>query len=135
MPDQVDDGILADFQAYLETETLLTKPWRQYRETITQWHRAVDQVDGWPLTHLAVPPPRRGYCLDWAALPQPLRDDTERWLARLAGDDLLADDGPTRPARPETIKHHRFQVRQLVSALQLLRTGLARGAGRRRPTR
>jgi hypothetical protein len=65
----------------------------------------------------------------WSDFPPSLRADLQGWLGRLAGDDLFEelledegeesalDAGPGRPARPITLRHREYQVRQFASAL------------------
>lgn len=118
-PDGVDDAVGRHFLACLRDETFVQRPEALHRRTLTLWNKAADTIDGWPQVSLTLPSNRRGYCLPWDRLPDPLRQDAEAWLENLRNPDILGDDAPARPARPATVTARKFQVRQIVSALVL----------------
>ena len=116
-PDQIDDKIMALFLDALRLESFVTEPEKLHRNTCRLWNRARLEVPDWPDRKVTVPVLHQRYCLAWESLPATFRKDAEEFLTRLSGDDPLAIDGPPRPARPATIAHRRFAIRQLVSGL------------------
>jgi integrase len=116
-PEAVDDAVLARFREALEHSSLVRQPRQVYRDATRSWNRAAAAVPGWPATRVSVPPRvRQTYVLSLSTFPASFAADLEGWLARLAGQDLLAEL-PFRPVRASTIARRRFQVLQLASAL------------------
>ncbi len=117
-PDDVDDDVIARFHHALDQGSLLKDPAQVVRNTIGAWNKAHEAVAEWPGTSLTPLPSRREtYSLPWSAFPKSFVDDLELWLSHLAGEDLLADSGPSRPLRPATCAHRKGQVRRFASAL------------------
>src|SRR5689334_18998085 len=63
-----------------------------------------------------------GWTLPLAAFPASFRDDVQAWLARLAGRDSLAEDGPDRPLRAASVQTRPMEIRMAASALVLAGT-------------
>ena len=116
-PETVDDAVLERFRLALEQSSLVRRPGQVHYNATRAWNRAAAAVPGWPATHVAPPPRVRvTYVLPLAAFPASFGADLEGWLARLAGEDPLAEL-PFRPVRASTIARRRFQVLQLASSL------------------
>jgi len=116
-PAAVDDAVLARFREALEHSSLVRRPGQVHYNATRSWNRAAAAVPGWPATQVSVPPRvRQTYLLRSGVLPTSFNVDLEGWLARLAGQDLLAEL-PFRPVRPSTLARRRFQILQLASAL------------------
>jgi integrase len=115
-PEAVDDAVMERFRAALEHSSLVRNPAKAHRDATHSWNRAA-AVSGWPATRVSPPPRvRKTYVLPLSAFPPSFGADLEGWLARLAGQDLLAEL-PFRPVRQSTLRTRRLQVRQLASAL------------------
>ena len=115
-PAAADASALDRFIAELDVSSLAIDPQSLRRQTITAWAQCARTVPDWPAQALGAPVPR-AWAIPWAELPVTLRADTEAWISRLAGHDLLAEEGPARPLRPATLRHHREQVRLAASAM------------------
>jgi integrase len=116
-PEEVDDTAFERFRVALEQTSLVRHPERVHRDTAYCWNRAATTVPGWPAKRLMVPRrAKQPYVLPPEAFPASFRADLAAWLARLAGEDLLAAL-PFRPVRPATRERRHLQVLQLASAL------------------
>jgi integrase len=115
-PEAVDQAFAA-FRQYLDA-ALLKNPAIVYRACLSAWNTARDTVPGWPDFTVAIPERRDRWTLHWEVFPSSLRADTQRWLDRLAGRDLLAEL-LFRPVRPATLRSREYQIRQFASALLL----------------
>jgi integrase len=116
-PEAVDDAVLARFREALERSSLVRRPGQAHDNATRSWNRAAAAVPGWPARRVSVPPRvRKTYVLPLATFPTSFGADLEAWLARLAGQDLLAEL-PFRPVRPSTLERRRFQILQLASGL------------------
>ena len=49
--------------------------------------------------------------------PDSFQSDVNAWLERLRNPDLFDASGPSKPLRPKTIAHRRFQIQEVASAL------------------
>lgn len=121
-PAEVSDQHLRDLRTTLVEESFQNKPEAVVANAVKTWNRLKEQVAGWPQVHLA-PPPRKKepWTIPLEAFPVSFLDDVDRWTDRLANPDLLDGNGPPKPLRPKTIRHRRFQIREVASAL--LRSG------------
>ena len=115
-PDEVQAESFELFKDALEQEGLIKDPRSVHQHACRCWNKAVDIVEGWPKIRVEVPSYRETYTLDWPAFPSSLRQDTQGWLDRLAGLDLV-DPIPFKPVKPSTLERREFQIRQLASAL------------------
>ena len=107
---------LERFHRMLTEEALLHDPAATWANTVRAWNRAVVRVVGWPQVTIRRELRRQIYGLPWSAFPQSLKLDVEAWLARLSGRDF-AEEGPTRPLGPVTLKAREYELRIFVSAL------------------
>jgi integrase len=116
-PEAVDDAVMARFRTALEHSSLVRQPGQVHYSATRSWNRAAAAVPGWPATRVSVPPRvRQTYVLRPEVFSMSFNADLEAWLARLAGEDLLAEL-PFRPVRPSTLARRRFQILQLASGL------------------
>lgn len=115
-PEGVDEQTFAAFRDWLEQGTLVPDPARLHRRACAQWNRAAGLVPGWPPRTVAVPCRTNHVRLPPATFPPSFHADVDAWLARLAGDDPLDEDGPARPLRPATLRHLRYEVYMAASA-------------------
>jgi hypothetical protein len=115
-PETVTVDDLEAFAADLRNASLSKHPEEIWRATASAWNRAQKIVPGWPAVTIDIPKRRQTYTLPWSAFEPSLKADVDRWLARLAGRDLLADV-PFRPVRPETLACRERQLRTFASAL------------------
>jgi hypothetical protein len=117
-PTNIDDGIAAAFLITLENDGLIRKPRQVHRTMCLTWNRAAQALAELPLTRLTVPQYKRAYSLPWYAFPTSLREEVAAYLARLSGEDLLAD-GNFRPLRAASIESYSRLFRAFLSALEL----------------
>ena len=115
-PTDVDDDIAAAFLSALENDGLIRKPRQVYRTLCVMWNRAAKMFLTLSLAPLTVPQYKIVYSLPWDAFPPSLRDEATAYLARLSGEDLLAD-GDFRPLRPASIQSYDRLFRAFFSAL------------------
>ena len=114
-PSDVSDETVAAYHAALDEGLLLKRPRPLVQQVVLRWNEAAAMIPGWPPQRLARLDARDTYCLDWNAFPVSFQADVDRWLHRLSGHDLLANDAPDRPLSPATVKHRRHQLRALAS--------------------
>lgn len=115
-PHDVSDETVAAYHTALDEGLLLKRPRPLVQQVVLRWNEAAASIPGWPARQLSRLDSRDTYCLDWNAFPTSFQDDVDRWLHRLSGHDLLANDAPDRPLSPATLKHWRHQIRALASA-------------------
>ena len=115
-PDDVREENFERFRMALENESLVKNHLVVHQHACRCWNKAVNLVDGWPNLQVKVPSYRESYTLDWSAFPSTLKDDTQRWLDRLAGRNLRKPI-PFKPVKASTLECREFQIRQLASAL------------------
>ncbi len=117
-PYDVDDTTIERLHRALVEEDFVTDPEATVRQTIYAWNRAAKESNVWPPRALSKRPNRReGWTLALDEFPPSFRDDLDRWIARLRGDDPLAEDAAPMRLRPSTVKHRAFQIRMFASAL------------------
>lgn len=118
-PGEVSDLHIASLLSTLETETFVDKPAAKVGAAVGAWNRLRETVEGWPSHILATPRKKEPWTIPLATFPDSFQADVDRWLERLARPSLLDDDGPIKPLRPSTIRHRRFQIQEMASALVL----------------
>lgn len=117
-PADVDDTVIAEFGAALETDGTIKHPRVKAQSAARAWNQCKENVPGWPQQTLTVPAYRETYTLDWSDFQESFRADAEAFLRRLGKDgDLLAADGPPRALTDKTIRTRSYQIRQFASAL------------------
>ncbi|MBV1800639.1 tyrosine-type recombinase/integrase [Siccirubricoccus sp. G192] len=122
-PEQVGEGTLEQFPGYLDIVRLKGSA-GLLRDTRRAWNRACSEVPDWPGRLLETKPRKGLRVLPWETFPASLRADLQGWLDYRAGIGLppeaegeREDDGPSKPARPTTLKHREHQVQQFASTL------------------
>ncbi len=115
-PEEVDDHVVAAFLEALTDGLLLKRPMPIVQQVVLRWNQASAEIAGWPRQQLTRIDRRDTYCFEWEAFPKSFRNDLERWLNRLSGADILANDTPEKPLAEATLKHRRHQIRALASA-------------------
>jgi integrase len=113
------DVTLADFDDYRQAITndrLRKDPEKSWDRLVWVWNWCLHNVSGWPAILVERPSKRVTYLLPWSAFPPSFKDDVDRFLRRLSGQDL-SEDGPPRPARPATLEKRSYQLRLAASAL------------------
>ena len=117
-PVEVDNAVMAAYEAYLSTQTLKTKPQQARREVARLWTKLAEAAPDLRLQPVTVPSYRRTYSPPWDALPLPFRIEAEAWLTAMSEEgDLLSETGPLRPLRPASIKSYRYALLQAVAGL------------------
>ncbi len=117
-PMDVTAQTFVGFRAWMESSRLLKEPQMVVRRSIKLWNKAADAIPEWPSLLVPSPPTRDLYGMKWGELPEALRQDTERWLARISGDDLTFDDDLRASVSEATLKSYQYFVRQIMGALQ-----------------
>lgn len=119
-PHQVTDAQVHGLAEALETETFQNKTQAIVVYTVKVWNRLRLSLAGWPVVVLSPPPRKREpWTLPLDRFPLAFQAEVERWADGLANPDPLGDSGPLQPLRPATIKHRRFQVQMMASAVVL----------------
>jgi integrase len=116
-PDEVTEKIFDAYHSHLD-RSLLKRPEQTFRLTIRAWRRAQAAVDRWPRIAVSIPERRKCWVYAWERFPESLRRDSQAWLVRLAGHDLL-EEAPFRPVRPATLGHREWQLRSFATAVVL----------------
>lgn len=118
LPNAVNDDHTRGLLETLIAESFQNKPEHKVAEAIKTWNRLRGEADGWPDIQLSpLPRMKEPWTIPLEQFPQSLQEDVAAWINRLANPDLLDDDAPAKPLRPSTIKHRRFQLREVASAL------------------
>lgn len=117
-PDDVNDALIERLLKTLIEESFVKDPEDTIRMTIYAWNRAGTETSNWPSIKLNRRPTRQeNWTLQLHEFPASFLQDHDKWIARLRGDDPLAEDAVPRPLRPATLKHRSFQIRMFASAL------------------
>lgn len=122
VPEDVTDAHLCELLTALEEETFIDKPSAKVGAMVATWNRLAQQLPGWPSTTLSNPRKRTPWTIPLEAFPASFQEDVDRWINRLAYPDPLSSDGPRKPLRPTTLKHRRFQIQEIASAM--VRSGI-----------
>jgi integrase len=116
-PEEIGDGHLDRFEAYLRDQVMLDVHAGIARRTARAWNQAADAVEGWPGRKLTVPPSKRTpYWIKPDQWPESLRTEVDEYLERLGSPKPFLE-GPCEPLANSTIKQYRITFIELVSAL------------------
>ena len=118
-PREVTDSTVSEFEDDLISETLHKEPSKVAREAVLTWNKMKSVVPGWPDITLTRRSARVPWTIPLEQFPETLQSDVAAWCERLEMSDLFDEDAPVRACRPLTIKHRRFQIRMMASALVL----------------
>ncbi len=117
-PTDVTDQHIVGLQRALTEESFINRPEHVAINAAKTWNRLRQEIEGWPDIELSRPPlMREPWTLPLETFSQSFQDDVARWIERLRTPDPLNASGPLKPVRPSTLKHRRFQIRELASAL------------------
>lgn len=122
-PADVTNDAVLQFLAALKREDLLHDPKQTVRNAVNAWNKLRDELAGWPNIALAGLPKKERWTFPLDTFPTRFNEDLEAWLDTLGAKSRLSGTGPIKPLSKATIKHHRFKVRQIASAL--VHTGVA----------
>jgi hypothetical protein len=117
IPKTVTDDTVAKFETTLIEETLHKDPSKVAREAVLVWNKMRDAVPDWPSQELTRKRKREPWTIPLEQFPASFLADVDKWCDRLALKDLFDEDAPIRPCEPTTIKHRRFQIRMMASAI------------------
>jgi len=115
-PASVTDEHLEQFREALQNDPLIKTPDRTWRLAMGVWNSSARQIPDWPALELHLKPRRETYSLPWTAFPSTFKADTEAFLTRMSGADLL-DEKSCRPVRASTLDTRRRQLLTSASAL------------------
>jgi integrase len=123
-PDDVDDGVFAQFGIDLRTTGLNSKTDKIVRNTARAWNRARQTIPGWPLVTLTVVCRKSDVpLLPWSDFPPSLEEDVRRFLDRdgdwLSEENFLSTTGRP-PLRPTTVSNYRNGLRRVASLMVTL---------------
>ena len=116
-PTMVDESTLRRFREAVLSSSLRKRPDMPVALAARTWNDLVARVPEWPQVRFVLPRKKGSWTLPWEQFTPAFRDDVDAWIDRLAGRDLLAEDGPPRPLRPVTLQGRRWHVRMAASAL------------------
>jgi len=118
VPAELNDTHIMGLRKALIEESFQNRPEAVVVNSVKTWNRLSKQLPGWPAVTLARPPLRKEpWTFPLEDFPPSFKEDVDRWTNRLANPDILDESGPSRPLRPATIAHRRFQIREAGSAL------------------
>jgi len=115
-PDQVTEVDLIRYRDRLFSESLRRGVKKTWDHIIWEWNRAVREIDGFPQITIDRPSGKDRKTLSPDVFPVSLWSDSEVWLDRLQGKDILAD-GPVRAVSDSTRKTREYQLLYFASAL------------------
>ena len=110
---------LADLEAFHDQITenrLRSNPEKTWDGIVWSWNKCHGEVVGWPDLEIGREDRRKVYVRPWSDFPSSLKADVDAYLRRLSGIDI-DEEGPTRAARPITLKSREYQARGAASAL------------------
>jgi integrase len=115
-PSDVTDEHIREFRSHLGETCLKSKVAKVIRNTVREWNRAVENIEGWPARRLNVGAVDKWhYALPWSAFPQGFRDEVETFVGRQELDWLEPTAG--QPLRPQTRANYRNALRRAASIL------------------
>lgn len=117
-PDDVTDATFDAFLKALTERAVVKLPHKVHRKAVVTWNRLVSTTRNWPSQLVAVPSYSRVFVLPWKQFPATLKADVDAYLDRLAGSDLLGEDG-FKPLAPRSLKTRRHQLHAYLSSLVL----------------
>ena len=115
-PDQVAEADLIRYRDRLFSESLRRGVKKTWDHIIWEWNRAVREIDGFPQITIDRPSGKDRKTLSPDIFPASFWSDSEIWLDRLQGKDILAD-GPVRAVSDSTRKTREYQILYFASAL------------------
>ncbi len=116
-PGQVTDGHIEEFETFLIDTTFQKNPGKVVREAVLTWNRMRNLIEEWPDITLYRAPARVPWTFPLDTFPDSFQSEVDAWCERMAMTDLFDDDAPVRASRPATVKHRRFQIRMMASAI------------------
>lgn len=118
VPEALNDEHTPGLLATLIVESFQKQPKKKVANAIQAWNHLRLEVDGWPDIQLSrLPRKKEPWTFPIETFPESFQADVDAWINRLANPDLLDEDAPAKPLRPSTIKHRKFQLREVASAL------------------
>ena len=96
-PEDVDDTVMERFRFSLIEESFIKNPDWTAKYATNLWNKAVDHIPGWPARRLTKTNDRKDYALPHATFPASFQADVDRFIDRVSGTDIMAEDGPVRP--------------------------------------
>ena len=117
-PHEVTDQHLLDLHRVIIEESFQDRPEHMVANAIKTWNRMREEIEGWPdITLSALPPKKPRWTFPIESFPESFQADVAAWIERLENPDLLDATGPSKPLRPSTVAHRRFQIQEIASAL------------------
>ena len=117
-PQQVTEQHPLDLLKTLIAESFVNRPEHVVSNAIKTWNRLKGEVSCWPDVVLSPLPRKKDpWTSPIEAFPDSFQSDVNAWLERLRNPDLFDGSGPSKPLRPSTIAHRRFQIQEVASAL------------------
>lgn len=119
-PKDVDDAFLKDVLAAISKINWGRDTLPFWRKTVAIWNEAAGSIAGWPPQRLTPPPEKaRTRHLSFDQLPESFSKDLDAYSQWASGADRFADDGPTTPLKPSTLRQRRESLRLAASTLAL----------------
>lgn len=104
--------------ATLIAESFVNQPEHVVANAIKTWNRLKGEVSCWPDVVLSpLPRKKERWTFPIETFPDSFQSDVNTWLKRLRNPDLFDRSGPSKPLRPKTIAHRKFQIQEAASAL------------------
>lgn len=118
-PDDLNDGIMAEFLASLENEQLLAHPRRVHKLAIDNWNGRAGTEPEWPMTKLISPNYSSAYILPEAAFRPEFIKSLNAFLRHAADDDPFNLDGRDRPLKVTSVATYRDRLLRFASLVVL----------------
>lgn len=118
LPNEVNDSHVNGLHKMLIEESFSKAPDQVAVYAVKTWNKLRVEIAGWPDIELSRPPRKRTpWTFKLETFPESFQEDVDNWFDRQANPDPLSNTGPFKPIRPVTIKHRRFQIQMMASAL------------------
>jgi integrase len=116
-PTAVDDAILEQFFAELETTSLVRSLRGQRRSVAKSWNKLATLATDQALCRVQVPSNRPlSTRVPWLELPSSFREEVEKYLVWCSVPDPLEDKARARALAPETVRLRRDHIHLAASA-------------------
>jgi integrase len=115
-PEAVTHSDLEAYRRAIFENRLRKHPEKAWDALVWSWNASGREVVGWTQVALERADRRETYILPWDHFPPSFKVDADAYLVRL-GSVSLDEEGPAKPARPETLKTRGYQIRVAAAAL------------------
>jgi hypothetical protein len=117
-PSEVNDEVIGQFLAHLESDKLTPSPHDCHRRTCRLWNEAVDSVPNWPQGRVSLPDYRaKRRALPLSAYPARVGEEFMQCVAPPQRGQRFAFGVPRKSLRPSTIRKMKTEIELALTAL------------------